>query len=132
MVDWDHAYIMIARPFFADLGTRPGSYVPITALACLYERRNVGIEESFNKAGLTTTALWDGDRTAVHGANSEARSGLNIHDFRAANGRQIARLHRCLVDLLLVDAAGLPEQASVPAMQAFIDNDVPFPDVIDD
>ncbi|TIC92911.1 ATP-dependent DNA helicase Q5, partial [Colletotrichum higginsianum] len=57
---------------------------------------------------------------------------LNIHDFRAANGQQIARLHRCLVDLLLLDAAGLPEQASVPAMQAFIDNDVPFPDITDD
>ncbi|OBR16596.1 hypothetical protein CH63R_01776 [Colletotrichum higginsianum IMI 349063] len=133
--DWDFAYTMFARPYFAYFSTRPGaltsrpgSYVPITALACLYECRNVGIEESFNTAGLTTTALRDGGQTAIHGANSE----LNIHDFRAANGQQIARLHRCLVDLLLLDAAGLPEQASVPAMQAFIDNDVPFPDITDD
>ncbi|KAK6218099.1 hypothetical protein QIS74_06573 [Colletotrichum tabaci] len=133
--DWDFAYTMFARPYFAYFSTRPGaltsrpgSYVPITALACLYECRNVGIEESFNTAGLTTTALRDGGQTAVHGANSE----LNIHDFRAANGRQIAHLHRCLVDLLLLDAAALPEQASVPAMQALIDNNVPFPDITDD
>lgn len=76
--DYDEAYHRYIRPTIAHHSTRSSqlygsgsAYVPVTAIACLFECRNISFEECHATPGLKTTSLRQNGDVAVHGMNSE-------------------------------------------------------------
>ncbi|KAJ0349477.1 hypothetical protein COL154_013566 [Colletotrichum chrysophilum] len=110
-----------------------GFFVPRTALACLYDFRNIAMEACYSTPGLTVTSLKDNGYTVTHGANIE----LNILDIRSGLHGLVADLHRRLVSLLLIpdgveDADGSGVGTRFSTWQDHIDGYFPHPDIRDD
>ncbi|KAK0368719.1 hypothetical protein CLIM01_13923 [Colletotrichum limetticola] len=137
--NYDEAYHRYIRPTIAHHSTRSSqlygsgsAYVPVTAIACLFECRNISFEECHATPGLKTTTLRQNGDVAIHGMNSEVSKQLSIHDYRAANNALVGRLHAALVGLLLLPSEGTRAGTDTNALRQAIDADLPHPNIIDD